>query len=197
MKTVMFLGVFLLCSLILEAQVELRPYVGVNSSSMTKGNTSTVDFKDGIGYQLGLDLQIGKRIYLQPGVSFEMIKNEVGTEVIDLNADLSLQRIRVPLLIGFRLFESGIRSNFNIRWFTGPNFSYIVNKDLDERLVFDEHDFKDANWGWNFGAGVDFSVFFVDAGYTVGLSDVLENNVYVESLNNNLFYANAGLRVRF
>ena len=52
--------------------------------------------------------------------------------------------------------------------------------------------------GWNGGIGIDFlSIFFVDLGYQIGLSDVFKET---EGLNagvrNNVFYANGGLKFR-
>ena len=84
---------------------------------------------------------------------------------------------------------------FDIRAFTGPNLSFVVDKNLDDAPLFESDDFKGSVWGWNVGLGFDLTIIFVDVGYTFGLSEVFDN--LDSSARNNLFYANAGLRIGF
>lgn len=175
------------CSL--QAQVTFRPYVGINSSSLTK-DLDSLAFNSGTGYQIGVDLQIGARFYVQPGVQVEYLKNELEPLGGDKTV-LKRSRLRASALIGYSY--GGVESTFSFRMFTGPNASINLSAKEDDVDIKDE--LKNLIFGWNVGVGADFSILFVDAGYQFGLSEIYDA---VEAApRNNLFYANAGLRVRF
>ncbi len=195
MKKLFFILLFALVAQSTYAQLVLRPQVGINTSSLS--NVEDFDFDGEVGYQFGADLQIGNRFYVQPGILFEFLNNEA-TSNTGNNDGVSLQqnRFRIPLLVGFRAFDIDTDRWFNIRLFTGPNASFLTNSDVDENSVnIDKDDFKNLVWGWNAGLGYDLSILFVDLGYQFGLSDVIDN--LDDAPRNNLFYANAGVRIRF
>jgi hypothetical protein len=121
------LTVFMLCSLsTLNAQFSLKPYVGVNSSNLTK-DLQDEEFKSGIGYQFGVDLLIGRRIYIQPGLYYEFSK--VGVKGPNDFPDLKISRLNLPVFLGFKMFEEDIDKFFDIRIFTGPSASFVTNFD--------------------------------------------------------------------
>ena len=195
MQKLLALFAFLALSQMAFAQLEIRPQVGVNSSTLTK-DISLGSFDSDQGLQFGADLIIGNRFYVQPGIMWESVKNRIQPGGEDEELNFKINRVRVPLLVGYKIFPSETGRYFNIRLFTGPNASFAINKDVeDNNLSFDKDDIKGSVFGWNAGAGLDIAVLFVDFGYTFGLSDVfkgLDGNP-----RNNLFYANGGLRIRF
>lgn len=175
-----------------EAQMTLRPYVGLNSSSLTKDIIQdSAAFANNVGFQLGADLQIGDKFYVQPGIQLEFLKNKIEPRS-DQSVDFRRSYLRIPVMVGYNF--SGAESAFGFRAFTGPNFGFNMSSKTDFGNV--EEAVKNTIFGWNAGLGIDFiSILFVDMGYQFGLSEVLEN--VGDSPRNNLFYANAGLRVRF
>lgn len=201
MKKIIFLCVlFLLSSRMVNAQLELRPFVGITSSSLD--NIGDVEFKEKVGFSFGADLMIGKRFYVQPGFHYEGVQNKARNPSADQETDLKVNRVRIPLLVGYKLFNPDTDRIFNIRLFTGPNASFVTNVDDGEsQLDIDKEDFKNTVFGWNAGAGLDILIFFVDFGYQFGLSDVFEDlNIQgIEGANskNNVFHLNAGVRIRF
>lgn len=172
------------------SQLSIRPQAGINSTHLSAdpdGNR----FDSRTGYQFGGDLQIGNKVYFQPGLMFETLQGE-----FEEIGEIRIHRLRVPVMLGVRFIPLEDERSVNFRLYTGPNVSLVVNKEFEnEILVLREDDVKDAVWGWNVGAGIDVAFVFVDVGYSFGLSEVFENADY--NARNNLFYANGGLNIRF
>jgi opacity protein-like surface antigen len=178
-----------------QAQFTIRPQVGVNSSSLSSDD-NLIDFNAGTGFQVGVDFQIGNKVYFQPGIQLEFLKNqvEIGSGAAIEESDYDRTGIRVPLMIGFRAVEDP-DSDLNLRLFTGPNALLQLSQDSDESILddIDDDDLKDLVFGWNVGAGVDFSILFFDIGYQFGISEIF--NDADSAPRNNLFYGNLGLRI--
>lgn len=177
------------------AQLTLRPYAGINSNTLTEDVEDLVDWKSKVGYQLGADLQIGNKFYVQPGVQMEFVKNTAEFQIINpTSSDFSRTHLRIPLMIGYAFGE--IDGNFAARVFTGPNASIVLSAEVEDEDIKDE--LKNAVFGWNVGFGADISILFIDLGYQFGLSEVFENlDIDPENASkSNAFYANVGLRIR-
>jgi hypothetical protein len=193
---------FLLSFLQVQGQLALRPYMGINTSQLTNELLESTNLKTQLGYQIGLDLQLGDRFYVQPGLQFESLSNS--NEATSQGDDIDLVRtyLRLPIMVGYAF--GGAESMFGFRVFTGLNAAISLGGNVDGRSgILQGSELKDELenliFGWNAGAGINFlSIFFVDMGYQIGLTDVFKN---IEGLNsgvrNNLFYANAGIRARF
>ncbi len=190
LKNVLFLIAFSF-PFLANAQLFLRPQAGFNSSQLTK-DIRDGEFSDQLGFQFGIDFQLGGRLYIQPGIFWQSSKNEIKERINGNQSDFVISRIQVPVQLGYRLIADpdGL---LNARIFTGPSASFIVNKNLNEVALFDKDDFKGALYGWNVGFGIDLAIFFVDAGYSVGLNEVFESSL--SSAKNNIFFVNVGLRL--
>ncbi|GAB4499160.1 MAG: hypothetical protein OHK0019_35800 [Saprospiraceae bacterium] len=196
MKKIFFLLVATVFSAsIVYGQLTLRPYVGINSNSLTEDFEDS-EWKSKIGYQVGVDLQIGSKLYVQPGVQLEFAKNQIESIIPGVDEDFEFKRthVRIPVMVGYAFGE--IDGDFAARIFTGPNASIVISSEADGEDIKDE--LKNAVFGWNVGAGVDFSILFLDLGYQIGLSEVFEDfNLGENGSKGNSFYANAGIRIRF
>jgi hypothetical protein len=170
---------------------------------LTKDLFTDEDLKSTFGYQVGVDLQIGNRFYVQPGLQFEFLRNSEITGPVSSVEDFDLKRtyLRIPLMIGYNF--TGMESPFGFRVFTGPNAAFKLSGKVGNDGVVGEVDLVDnmrsVILGWNVGIGIDIIKYvFVDAGYQIGLSDVFEEEDDLNSgIRNNLFYVNAGLRFVF
>lgn len=180
----------------ISAQLTIRPYVGINSNTLTEDIADFADWKTKIGYQLGADLQIGRRFYVQPGFQAEFARNKIES-TIPGSEDTEFKRthLRVPVMVGYAFGK--IDGNFAARLFTGPNASIVLAAEVDDQDIKDQ--LKNAVFGWNVGAGLDISILFIDLGYQIGLSNVFDD-LGLDAENGskgNAFYANAGVRLRF
>ncbi len=194
MKNLIILSIaFFLCS-DASAQFKLRPQIGYNSSHLTK-KYNDLNFGTEAGFQFGIDAQIGSKYYIQPGIFWESANNELKDILQGNNSSFEVNRIRIPVMVGWRMLGPEMGGLIDFRLFTGPNISFTVDKDLKQTSLISMGDFKNAVYGWNIGAGLDLALAFVDVGYSFGLSEVFEG--IESSPRNNLFYINGGIRIGF
>jgi len=175
------------------AQVELKILGGLNTSHLT---TEHVDWKtEGrVGYQFGATVQVGEKLYFEPGLFFNTITKDV-IDANDENADAfknTIQSIRIPAHIGYHIL--GSEETFaDLRLFAGFGASIItaVKNDSDD---LSKDDFKNFILDFNAGVGVDVWIFFIEWNYLLGLTPV-----FVEGSDAKLqaFMGNLGARIRF
>jgi hypothetical protein len=184
--------IVLISTFVSQAQVlpsfQLGIKGGVNLSSFSTSNT----FSSGnqAGYLAGIYARIGAL-----GVNFEpelyytskmaTVSNGSSTNTVTLNS------IDVPLLIGYKVGAVGIGA----RIYTGPVASFILSdsQSFGNALGSVGHlNFKDQNYAWQFGAGLDVSKLSIDLRYEKGLSN-LSNDGYDQKLD--LFNLTLGLRI--
>src|SRR6056297_1456072 len=197
MKNILFLPcvllLFALQPMTSNSQAELRIGGGLNYNSFPS-DIEGYSFSSAAGYQFGAELQFGDRLYFQTGLHLESLRTEVLDQPGGVSADdIEINRLRIPVYLGYRFASS--KSWLNMRIYTGPNASFVINRNLDETFSIEGDDFSSALFGYNVGAGVDLAFLFVDVGYMFGLNDVLEFED--SSSSNNLFFVNAGLRLKF
>lgn len=184
-------------------QAAIRPYAGVNSSNLSKELIEGSEWQSRLGYQIGIDVQFGDKLFIQPGVQFEAFRNlkrlPAAGGVGSKDIELSTSYMRIPVLIGYRIGEED--GAFGLRLFAGPNAAFRLNGSTDDPFgdTSIEDELRGVVFGLSGGIGLDFlSIFFVDLGYQAGLTDVFKE---VEGLNtgakNNFLYGNAGVRIRF
>jgi len=193
MKQMMGIILILMIPSVILGQLSIRPQIGFNSSTLTKSLDNAV-FSDQVGFQFGADVQLGTKWYIQPGIFWESAKNELRERIDGDRTEISVDRIRIPVMLGYHLL-SDRGGLLDVRAFTGPNAAFSVNKNVKETSLLAKDDLKNAVYGWNLGFGVDLAILFVDAGYMFGLSEVFEG--MATDVRNNLFYANAGIRIGF
>jgi len=194
MKNTFFLVILMTLTYNATAQFSLRPQIGYNSSTIIK-RFQDQQFGPESGFQFGVDMQIGKQFYIQPGILWESANNELRDMINGNNSGFQVNRVRVPVMIGYKLIGPDVGGLVDARIFTGPNASFVINKDLKQTSLISKDDFQNAVYGWNIGAGFDVAIVFVDLGYSFGLSEVFEKAA--SDARNNLFYVNAGLRIGF
>ena len=134
----------------------IKPALGINLTDFSK-DPATGKFKAKAGYQLGGTIAFGKNTYIEPGLfwvkkSTEYITEDTNEE--DITFDIS--GIRIPVSIGANLIGNE-KSLIGLRVFGGASAFLLTSiKDLDK------DDFKTASWGVFAGAGLDFTIVFVE-----------------------------------
>lgn len=200
-KYALFLTLFMGLSIHMKAQLELKPMIGITLNSLS--DADDIDFKGKFDMHFGLDLMIGDQLYFQPGLHYAGTTTrfkpmgQIGGE----NVDVSVDHIEIPLLIGYRFGDPEQNSLINLRLFTGPSLSFVANVD-DDDSIFDitKADYNNVLLGWNVGAGLDILFLYADLGYQFGLSKIFDGlevqGVSIDNTTKNLFYINAGIRLR-
>jgi len=184
------------------AQVEIRPYLGMNFSNVSK-TPDGASTQAKIGGQIGASLMIGNRFHLNLGISYFTRTTEyVYSDSPDLDTDLLVNGVSIPLLVGYRFVDPTTEPVFNFRLYAGPSLMFLTKKEFSGGVENETVNWKDNQWGGQVGAGLDIFIFFIDLSYEFGLTDTFdggENNTISDftKVKNNTFYVNAGVRLSF
>lgn len=200
MKKIIIILIPVLFALTANAQVEVRPFVGANFSdvSQTPDNTTT---QAKLGGQIGVGLIFGNKLYFSPQIAYFSRSTEfsfAGDDGnADINADQNVEGVLIPLLLGVRIIDPTDDPFFNLRVFGGPSMQFLTKKEFTNNMIDESVDWNTTQWAAQVGAGIDVSIFFVDASYEFGLTKTNEpvDGSNFDDIKNNTFYVNAGIRL--
>jgi len=154
-----------------SVQVGLRG--GANLSNFSTNNTFSSE--NTAGYFIGLYSRFGAGgIHAQPEIYVAGknadLKSADGTEVNEVR----FTSIDVPILIGTKIGAAGV----GVRLQTGPMVSFVLDKSQSVNQATSKifkGNFKDQNFAWQFGLGLDIGKLGADLRYELGLSDVAKD----------------------
>jgi len=176
-------------TMVARAQIVIKPAVGVNFTDLSKDEGG--EFKAKVGWQIGGSIMFSmKKLYLEPGVfyvqkstQFNSSSNSVDDVKFDING------IRIPVTIGVNLGDE--KSTVNVRIFGGGSAFILTNtKNIDKDAL------KNAMWGVYAGAGLDISIFFLDASYEWSLTNISDDLDNIDVGKNRSIFIQAGLRLK-
>jgi hypothetical protein len=139
---------------------------GVNLSSFS--TEGTLSSNNRAGYLAGFWARVGGAgVHFQPELylTSKNVKFGSGSQV----NDAKFTSIDVPLLVGTKIGALGVGGRFN----TGPLVSFAINKDQNFGSAVGNAtrlNYKDQNFAWQFGAGLDFQKVSLDLRYELGLT---------------------------
>lgn len=151
-----------------SVQVGLRG--GANLSNFSTNNTFSSE--NTAGYFVGLYSRFGAGgIHAQPEIYVAGkntdLKSTDGTEINEVR----FTSIDVPVLIGTKIGAAGV----GVRLQTGPMVSFILDQSQSVNQATSKifkGNFKDQNFAWQFGLGLDVGKLGADLRYELGLSDL-------------------------
>lgn len=148
------------------------------------------EFKSKVGWQIGGSILLGKKFYVEPGIFYVQKTSEFESSSSSIDdVDFDLSGIRIPVSIGIHLLGEE-KSTIKLRVFGGGSAFILTDvKDLDK------DDFKSATWGVYAGAGIDFSMVFLEASYEWSLSDVSEDVDNIDVGKTRSVFVQAGIRI--
>ena len=181
-----------------QLNIKIGPKVGFNASQLhTNLDSISSQFKS--GFQFGIFVRLGKKVYLQPELYYTTeggVFKSNSSSIKQWEQNIKLGSLDVPVLIGVSFINSEL---LNVRILAGPLASFIVNKKISETGVtgpIQDANIKNVNWYIQAGAGVDIWKFTLDVRYQIGLNKMISdvdfnsktvnfntsNNVWVVSL---------------
>jgi len=174
----------------MQAQVVIKPAVGFNATNISK-NDETGKFTARPGYQVGGTVQIGNKVYIEPGLFYMRKSTRYSQEGDNLNnVNYNISGIEVPVTLGAH-FLGNANSMFNVRGFAGGS-AFIMTRIED----LDLKDFNRAQWGVFAGLGVDLAFLFVDAKYQWSLTNLQKEDLTQINVGKwRGLYINAGVRI--
>lgn len=138
-------------------------------------------FKPGCGFHAGVvaDIDLPSNLFFEPGMY--LVYRTTGTDVVTddalfgkpVKADLSLRQfgLMIPLRLGYNIDLKVC----DLRIFTGPSFGVGLSGKWhsggESQDAYEDEGLSRFNVGWNLGAGVKISRFYVGMDYTFGLND--------------------------
>jgi hypothetical protein len=185
--------------LMTQAQLELRPHAGINIQNLTESPEGT-EWKGSTGYQFGVHVMLGNQLFFQPGLQYVTSKSELsfrsGAGSQNSTATLTTGAIRLPVVVGYRFTDPGTEPMLNFRLFAGMVGNFPLSSSFNEDGVEDV-DAGPAQFALSAGAGLDISLFFIEAGYDIGMSNVFDDEDFKVDTKQNQFQISVGVRLKF
>lgn len=194
-KLILLTATFVTCSLA-YAQIpgfNIGPKVGATFSKFTTDQDQiTEELKS--TFHFGAFARIGKKVYLQPELVVMNRSGLLKTDLIDGSSNtIKITSIDLPVLLGVKVID--LKAT-NIRVMAGPVASLTLNKEINienwENTI-NRDDFRNANWGIQFGAGADLLFLTLDLRYEIGMNDVSKLDGF--DLKNNMFIISLGWKI--
>jgi hypothetical protein len=167
------LSIFILSAAIFTAGAQTLPSFqfglkgGVNLSSISTDNIAA-NANNQAGYLAGAWARFGALGFnFQPEAYFTKKSVDVTSNGIETRANFT--SIDVPLLFGVKVGALGIGARF----YTGPVVSFAVNKDQSFSQAASQAqalNYKDQNFAWQAGAGLDLKALSFDLRYEAGIT---------------------------
>lgn len=186
------LVIFLSLAVYAQPTFDLGVKAGINNSKVTV-NLDDYNSESVLKMHFGAFSRIGwGKIYVQPEAYFSAKGGEINSNALETATQFDFNNIDVPVLLGFKVLEGGAA---NLRLMAGPVFSFVTSSDVDPEDFIDPKYYKDNYFGFQYGVGVDFLSFFLDARMEHG-----SNNLYYHpSLNmngkNKTFMVSVGFKI--
>jgi hypothetical protein len=181
-----------------SAQLEIRPHAGFNIQNLTESVDGT-EWKGTTGYQFGGHIMIGNQFFIQPGIQYVVSKSELSATSASgpiATFTLTTGSLRVPAVIGYRFSDPSSEPFLNLRLFGGLAANFPLSSTFDEEGVEDV-EVGPANFALTAGAGLDISIFFVDLGYDIGMSNIFNDEDFDVDTKQNQLQVSAGVRLKF
>ncbi|PAW93958.1 hypothetical protein CKK33_10805 [Mucilaginibacter sp. MD40] len=181
-KLLLTIGFFAAFATATQAQiipkVQFGAKAGVNLSSLSN-STSTFSSDNRAGYLAGFWARFGAIGFnFQPELYITSKNVDINNSNVKIGS-AKFTSIDVPLLFGGKVGAFGLGGRF----YTGPLLSFAINKDRNFGTAVSSatsFDYKDSNFAWTLGAGIDIRKFSVDLRYEAGLT---KQNYYDGSTN--------------
>ena len=161
---------------------------GANLTSISKTGTFNADNQ--AGYLGGIYARFGALGFNVQPEAYLTSKN-VNLNDNGITTKAKFTSIDVPILVGTKIGAFG----FGARFYTGPVVSFAINKDQTYSSAassITKLDYKDQNYAWQLGAGVDIRSLSVDLRYEAGLS---KQTYGANSTKINLFNLTLGYKI--
>lgn len=162
MKKIFSLVVIALIATQAFGQIKLNPQLGMSFMSISDLPTGTT-FNGNLGASLGVDLRIGDRFQLIPGLHYLSTVSAFQDALGTTTGDVKTKYLKIKALASYSIINA---SAFKIRLNAGPSYDFLISNKTSP--------FGNINSGDFFlqgGIGVDVLFITADLGYAQALTD--------------------------
>lgn len=150
------------------------------------------------GYQFGIDVNIGNRWFVQPGIHF-LVRN-IRFTYVDASGlppaeyRYTTQSLRIPLHIGINALDPKEDHGWNLSIMGGPSALIGIKSKIDN----DQLEVSTRGTQWYLGAAGEVQVRFVflRAGYDLALTDEFDGPAFQTNPKANFYHISAGVRLK-
>ena len=171
------------------AQIEIKPAIGINFTGFSQDPENATSSAQ-LGWQLGGTVSFGDKLYGEGGIFWVYKANDISENDTNITLSTSLSGVRIPVMVGYHLLGSE-SSLIGLRAFVGASMTIISNVDAED---LSKDAFTSPTYGVFIGAGVDFTMFFIDLKYEWSLSNVSSVSSF-DVGKSRTFFINAGVRL--
>lgn len=204
MKRIVLIAITLMITGMSYGQFHIGPQIGYTASNLTL-NVDSISNSLKSNFLVGVFMRFGKKIYVQPEVNWltqgSVFKYPSIDNLSPVEQNVTLSTIQVPINVGWRIINLKV---VNIRIFAGIAANFFIDKKVDFLDPDDypnalkDADFKNMQWQWDVGAGVDILMFAVDVKYMGGINNILDNVQYnngTVTSKSNIFVVTLGWKI--
>ncbi len=136
----------------------------INALDSSDEIIETFSSSEEIGYHFGIltEIKLPLFLYIRPELIYT--HTESSYEFTEGDGKLKMDKIELPVLLGFRVFKIG-------RFFLGPNFSYIVDTKLSAPQSVKNVSYDDFTVSGQVGLGLNFGKIGADIRWETGFTD--------------------------
>lgn len=190
----------LLCSIAIYSysQLDLKPAVGLtiagfDSNPVFEAQDDSLVTNGKIGYQFGASLSIGRKLYVEPGLFYTRLsQNMKPTNPAHPDFTYSADFVRIPVNFGFQ-FIGSTTSFAGLKIFLGPSLMIPLSIKENSYTVTKE-DVTSPQFDIAAGAGLNIWFLFLDVSYGWGLTPQFADDPIEAKMQS--LYANLGFRFK-
>ena len=191
MKKLLF--IFLLAGTITASFAQTINYgikAGLNLSQLSRSNASSYGSSLLTGFNAGVIVDIGfQNFSIQPGIFYSTKGEKDATEFAGAGStNGNIQYLPSKTVLGYIevpvnfLYKTKVAPGLILNLGGGPYIAYGVSQSLSIQYTAagqnlggsGSFEYKNPDWGINFVAGVQVKKFIVDAGYGLGINNLLD-----------------------
>ena len=141
---------------------------GLDVASVSTSASNTLSSNNQAGYLAGVWARVGALGFnFQPELYYTSKAENFVSNGTTVQANF--KSIDLPLLLGGKIGAFGLGARF----YTGPVISFFIDKNNSFSSALDQAstlDYKNQNFAWQFGAGLDIKAISFDLRYEAGLT---------------------------
>ena len=180
-----------------NAQVQVNPQLGITYQHLTNP-APNVEYNAALGWQLGADLRIGDRLYVQPGVFFgrnATLQRTSYSDTLTVEGNLVRTNLKLKAMVGYRIVDT---YQFDLRFAMGPTYDVLLSADdKNDRICYNQSVFSQATLIIHAALGFDMGVFTLEPSVSFGLSRVFNDNLLVRDIDSRYLTYGLTLGVNF
>jgi hypothetical protein len=197
-KNIIFTLLLLLAATAGFSQLDLKPSIGMtvakfDSNPVFEAQDDSLATNGKVGYQVGASLAIGRKLYVEPGVFYTRLTQDMNpTNIEKTDFTYSAGFVRIPVNFGFQ-FIGSTTSFAGLKIFLGPSVLIPVGIKENDYPVTKE-DVTSPQFDIAAGAGINVWFIFLDISYGWGFTPQFVDDPIEAKMQS--LYVNLGFRFK-